>query len=184
MSTFQRCVDLPCVTIIAAVSSLPADIRSRIRGIVCVLTRPIESAVSRREEHNGQRTIDTTLRLSGRKKYRRLTSPPRPQPINLQLHRRRVHAYISYRPTFAYQRLTHVERRWDADGFHHDVEAVGLRVEVSACEGADRGDDVPGRSDVTGVDGVRVGAGEHAFCEREASVREVEECYAARGVEG
>lgn len=75
-----------------------------------------------------------------------------------------MHAYISYRPAFAYQRLTHVERRWYADCFHHDVEAVGLSVEVSACYGAGCDDGVAGRPDLTGVDGVRVGARQHALC--------------------
>ena len=36
---------LPCVTINAAVSSLPTDNKSRMRGIVCVLTRAIDKAV-------------------------------------------------------------------------------------------------------------------------------------------
>jgi hypothetical protein len=42
-------LNLPCVTISAAVSSLPTDIKSRMRGIVCVLTRPIESAVDEKK---------------------------------------------------------------------------------------------------------------------------------------
>ena len=92
-----------------------------------------------------------------------------------------MHADISDRPALPYQFLTHVERRWDSDGFHHDVEAVDLGVEVRAGCCADCGYVFASRA---GVNCVGVWAGEHALRELEARVREVEESYAARGVEG
>lgn len=55
----NRVCHLPCVTIIAAASSLPTDHKSRMRGIVCVLTRPIESAVYGKEN----KTVSMQLTL-------------------------------------------------------------------------------------------------------------------------
>ena len=91
-----------------------------------------------------------------------------------------MHADVSYRAALAYQRLTHVERRWNANCFHHDIEAVDLRVEVSAGRRANCGDVFAGQAC---VDCVGVWTGYHAFCKLKTSVGEVEESYASRGVE-
>lgn len=92
-----------------------------------------------------------------------------------------MHADVSYRAALAYQQLTRVECRWNADGFHHDIEAVDLGVEVSAGRCANCGDVFAGRAC---VDRVGVWTGYHAFCKLKTSVGEVEESYASRGVEG
>lgn len=149
------------------------------RGIVCVLTSAIESAVTdgkiKGQHIPGPKSDKFHARAT------RLTRSPRPQPIDLQRHRRRVHADISDRPALPYQFLTHVERRWDSDGFHHDVEAVDLGVEVRAGCCAECSDVFAGGA---GVNCVSVWAREHTLRKLEARVREVEESYAARGVEG
>ena len=92
-----------------------------------------------------------------------------------------MHADVSYRAALAYQRLTHVESRWNANCFHHDIEAVDLGVKVSAGRCANCGEVFAGRAC---VDRVCVWAGYHAFCQLKAGVGEVEESYASRGVEG
>jgi hypothetical protein len=100
--------------------------------------------------------------------------------IDVQRHRRRMHANIRYRAAFPYQRLTHVEGCWGADGFHYDVETVDLGVEDLAGCFADF-EDAFGRA---GVNRMGTWAGEHLFRETEARVRKVEEGDAAGRVEG
>lgn len=91
-----------------------------------------------------------------------------------------MHANTCNRSAFAYQRLTHVECRWDANCFHHDIEAVDLGVEVSAGRCANCEDVFAGRAC---VDSVCVWTRYHAFCKLKTSVGEVKESYASRGVE-
>lgn len=51
---------------------------------------------------------------------------PRPEPVNLQIDRCAMNSNVGDMSAQTDKLLTHVERGWDAHGFHHDVEAIGL----------------------------------------------------------
>lgn len=100
------------------------------------------------------------------------TRSSRPQPINRQVNLVRMHADVRNRAALTNQFLTHIERRWNPHGFHHDVEAIDLCVEDFTRDGSDFRSGLGLAVDAVAarIDRVRVWAREHAFRELESCV--------------